>query len=69
MSFPPQWLKVRMRINELDRLINSSNQVRVAWFQERAHLRETGRLDWVDPNPMQVRPASDLLLPPAPRPR
>ena len=46
--------RVRKRINELDVLINRSRMVRVAWLQERAFIESTGRLDWVDPNPMPL---------------
>lgn len=59
---------VRRRRNELERLLATSRHTAVAWGQELAHIERTGRLDWVNPNPIRVHPASDRLMPPPPRP-
>lgn len=62
-------MRVARRIRELTWLINHSRQVQTAWSRERGYLERTGRLDWVDPYPIRVRPAGSVMKPPPPRPR
>jgi hypothetical protein len=60
--------RARKRRNELERLIATSRHMIVAWRHELAHIKRTGRADWVNPNQPQVRPASDRFFPPTVQP-
>lgn len=62
------YIRVRRRISYLERLIAVSRHTRVAWGHELGYIRRTGRLDWVNPNPIRVHPASHCFTPP-PAPR
>lgn len=64
-----RWWLVRRRISELEYATSQSGQVEMAWLYELAYIRRTGKLDWVNPNPMRMRPAGSVIKPPAPRPR
>jgi hypothetical protein len=59
----------KKKVKHLTRLLETSSQIRVAWMQELAHVEHTGRDDWVDPNPIRVRPADHVMKPPPAQPR
>lgn len=46
--------RVWRRKAELRRAINTSRMVVVAWQQELSYIERTGKLDWVDPNPIRI---------------
>jgi hypothetical protein len=60
--------RVSRRKAYLRRLLNTANQVQMAWMYELSYLERTGRLDWVNPLQVTVRPAGSSIKP-SPRPR
>lgn len=59
------WWRVQSRIRHLEYMTTRGGQVEMAWLYELAYIRRTGKLDWVNPNPMRVRP--DSTIKPIPR--
>lgn len=54
----------RKRRRHLLWMIGATSHTQMAWIYELNHIRQFGRADWVNPNPIRVRPAGESLTPP-----